>query len=120
MRAGFRSPKYGHRGVYFLCTGPDPSGPKPGPRVQVVVYDEQDQVIRRFEQAEGVCLDGGHVSFFGGPKDRPARYTLPLVDVAPDGVRTVLVADFQPNDPRSVMESTFKNWVEQHGRQAAA
>jgi len=119
MRAGFRSPKYGHRGVYFLCTGPDPGGPRPGPRLQVVIYDEQDQVVRRFEQVEGVCLDEGHVSFFGGPKDRPARSLMPLVDIAPDGTRTVLVEDFQPGSPRSVMEGAFRGWVERHGRQAA-
>jgi hypothetical protein len=85
-----------------------------------VVYDEEDRVVRRFEQDQGACLDEGYVSFFGGPKDRPARYVMPLVDIAPDGAQTVLVADFQPGSPRSVMESAFRSWVEQHGRKVAA
>lgn len=119
-REGFRSPKYGHRGVYFLCTGPDPSGPRPGPRLQAVVYDENDRVVRRFEQVQGECLDEGYVSFFGGHKDRPARYRMPLVDISPDGVQTVLAHDFQPHSPRSVIETAFRAWVEAHGRQAAA
>lgn len=116
MRTGFRSPRHGHRGVYFLCTGPDPSGPKPGPRLQVVIYDEADQIVRRFEQVRGACIDEGHVSFFESPQDRPARFLMPLVDIAPDGTQTVLVEDFQPESPRSVMENVFRAWVEKHGR----
>lgn len=112
---GFRSPKHGHRGVYFLCTGPDPSGPRPGPRLKVVIYGKDGQVVRRLEQVQGECIDGGHVSFFGGPGDRSARYRLPVVDVAPDGTQTVLVQDFQPGAPRSVLESAFRGWVESHG-----
>jgi hypothetical protein len=85
-----------------------------------VVYDEQDRVVRRFEQVQGACLDEGHVSFFGGPRDRSAKFLMPLVDIAPDGTQTILVADFQPSGPRSVMENAFRAWVEQHGRQVAA
>jgi len=114
-RDGFKSPKYGHLGVYFLCTGPDPSGPRPGPRVQAVIYGKDNTVVRRFEQIEGTCLDGGYVDFFGGPNNRPARYTLPLVDIAPDGTQTVLVPDFQPGTPRSVMSDAFRSWAEKNG-----
>lgn len=35
----FRSPRYGRLGVYFLCTGPDPMGPRPGERVRVAVIE---------------------------------------------------------------------------------
>lgn len=114
-REGFRSPKYGHRGVYFLCTGPGPDGPRPGDRVQVVIYDREDKVVRRFEQVQGECLDPGYVDFFGSPKCRPAKYRMPLVDIAPDGTQTVLLQDFQPGTPRSVMSDVFGAWVAQHG-----
>lgn len=115
VREGFRSPKYGHLGVYFLCTGPGPGGPRPGPRVQAVIYGKDGQVVRRFEQIQGECLDEGYVSFFGGPKDRPARYRLPVVDVAPDGTQTTLLADFQPGSPMSLFQDAFRSWVEKHG-----
>jgi len=114
MRAGFKSPKYGHLGVYFLSTGPDPSGPRPGPRVQAVIYDDQDRVVRRFEQVEGTCLDEGYTDFWGSPKCRPARFTLPLVDIAPDGTQSVLVPDFQPGSSRAVLSGAFQAWVEKH------
>lgn len=115
MRTGFRSPKYGHLGVYFLSTGPDPSGPRPGPRVQAVIYDKADNVVRRFEQIEGSCVDPGYVDFFGGPSNRSARYTLPVVDIAPDGSQTVLIPDFQPGASREVFATAFRAWAEQHG-----
>lgn len=115
MREGFKSPKYGHRGVYFLCTGPDPSGPKPGDRVKVVIYDKDDRVVRRFEQVQGACLDEGYVDFFNSPKCRPAKYVMPLVDFAPDGAQTVLLADFQPGTPKSVFSDVFASWVAKHG-----
>ena len=89
----------------------------PGPRLRVVVYDEHDQVVRRFEQVQGRCIDEGHVSFFGGPKDRPARVLLPLVDIAPDGTQTVLVEDFRPDSLRALMEGAFRAWVERYGSQ---
>lgn len=115
-REGFRSPKHGHRGVYFLCTGPNPGGPRPGPRLQVVIYNDKDEVVRRFEQIEGACLDPGHVSFFGGPKDRPAHYTMPIVDIGSDGTQTVLVADFQPHMLRDVLSQALGKWVEAYGQ----
>lgn len=117
-REGFKSPKYGHRGVYFLCTGPDPSGPRPGERVKAVIYDKDDKVVRRFEQIQGECLDEGYVSFFGGPRDRSAKYRMPLVDIAPDGTSTVLLADFQPHMSRNIFSDAFGAWVEKHASTA--
>lgn len=116
VREGFRSPKYGDRGVYFLCTGPDKDGPRPGPRVQAVIYDAEDRVIRRFEQIQGECIDEGYISFFGWPMDRPARYRLPLVDFAPDGTQTVLLPDFQAHMGREVFALVFAAWVGNFGR----
>lgn len=114
MREGFKSPKYGHRGVYFLSTGPDPNGPRPGDRVKVVIYGADDQVIRRFEQVQGECLDPGYVDFFNSPKCRPAKYRMPLVDFAPDGTQTTLLADFPAGAPMSAFQDVFRAWVERH------
>lgn len=112
---GWKSPKYGHLGVYFLCTGPDPNGPMPGERVRVVIYDEHGSVVRRFEQIGGVVLDEGYVDFFGGPRDRPVRQRMPVVDIAPDGAQTVLIADFQPTTSREIFANAFRTWAETHG-----
>ena len=113
-RIGFRSPKYGHRGVYFLCTGPDPSGSRPGPRLEAVIY-AGDRVVRRFEQVQGDCLDEGYTDFFNSPRCRPSVHRLFLVDVAPDGTRHMLVSDFQPGSPRTLLETAFRSWVETYG-----
>lgn len=114
-REGFRSPKHGDRGVYFLCTGPDRNGPRPGPSLKVVIYGQDGKVVRTLEQREGECVQPGHVSFFGGPRDRSAVYRMPIVDVAPDGAVTELIADFQPHMPKAVLSEVFSRWVEKHG-----
>ena len=114
-RVGFPSPKYSARGVYFLSTGPDLAGPRPGPRVQAVIYDAEHRVVRRFEQIEGACVEEGYVDFFGSARCRPGRSRMPLVDIAPDGVQTTLVADFQLGDDRSVFQEAFRSWVAAYG-----
>jgi len=112
---GHRSAKYGHLGVHYLCTGPDPRGPRPGPRLKAVIYDQGWNIVRRLEQVTGKCTDEGHVSFFGGPADRPAQFELPIVDISPDGVQTILVTDFQPNSPRWLLEAAFNTWALAYG-----
>lgn len=112
---GWFSPRYGSRGVHFLCTGPDPAGPRPGDRLRVVIYDKQGSVVRRLEQTRGRCIDEGYVDFFGGPSNRPARYEMPIVDIAPDGTETVLIPDFQPTSPRVLLDTVFSAWVAAHG-----
>lgn len=72
-RIGYRSPKNGHLGVYTLCSGPDPNGPKPGERLIIVIYDKDDNIVRRLEQVKGNCLDPGYVDFFNSMKCRPSE-----------------------------------------------
>ena len=114
-REGWRSPKWGHLGVYFLCTGPGPGGPAPGERVRVVIYDKNDNVVRRFEQLRGECVDPGYVDFWNSPRCRPAQYLRPLVDIAPDGKVTTLLGDFKPHMGRELFETIFVSWVKTHG-----
>ncbi len=114
---GFRSPKYGDRGLHYLCTGPDPRGPRPGERLQAVIYDAQGRVVRRLEQIRGPLLQEGYVSFFSGPRDQPSIYAMPIVDIAPDGTQTVLIPNFQPSDPRRILDDAVAAWVTAHGVQ---
>lgn len=113
MRQGLRSPKWGHMGVHFLCTGPQ--GPLPGERVQVVIYDRNDVVVRRFEQRRGECLDAGWVDGFNLSLCRPAVYRLPVVDIAPSGFETTLLSDFQAGTPMGVFNKMFETWVREYG-----
>ena len=72
MREGIACDRHPGMGRFYLCLGPGSS--LPGPRLQVVIYDANDQVVRRLEQIRGACIDEGFVSFFAGdPHSRPAR-----------------------------------------------
>jgi len=113
MRTGKPSPKYGHRGVWFHSTGPN--GPVPGDRLRVVIYDQNDQIVRRFEQIQGTCIDDGYTDFFGSSRCRPAKYLMPLVDIAPDGTQTVLFWHVAPETSPHVISVTLQEWVERHG-----
>jgi hypothetical protein len=115
MGTPYRSPKYGHLGVHFLCTGPDPNGPRPGERVRAVVFDAKGKITRRFEQKAGAVVDGGYVDFFNSPRCRPSIQRLPLVDVDTDGTETVLLEDFQPSMDRAVFAHVFEVWCRRHG-----
>lgn len=115
MRDGFRSPKWGHLGVYFHCTGPDPRGPRPGPRLQVVVYDAEDNIVRRLEQRRGQVVDPGYVDFFDSPRCRSSVSEYHIVDIAPDGTETVLATHTQGSAANRWLQTNFGNWVTDHG-----
>ncbi len=110
---GYRSPKYGHLGVYFLSTGP--TGPLPGERVVAVIYSKDGAILRRFEQRAGEVLQEGYVDFFNSPRCRPTVRRLPVVDVAPDGAETVLLEDFRPSMGMETFSRTFGEWALRHG-----
>ena len=112
MRQGKPSPKYGHLGVYFHSTGP--TGPVPGERLQAVIYDHEDRIVRRFEQIRGRCIDDGHVDFFGSHACRPALYEMPVIDIAPDGTQTILIAHV-PASASQLITPAFTAWVAKFG-----
>lgn len=114
MREGFRSPKFGHLGVYFLSTGPAPS-PRPGERVQVVIYGKDDAVVRRFEHRRGECLDEGYTDFWNSPQCRPTKHVLPVVDIAPDGQVTTLIPHFDKSMGQELFAQVFEQWATTHG-----
>jgi len=98
--------------VWFHSTGP--SGLVPGDRLRAVIYDRDDKIVRQFEQIRGACIDEGYVDFFNSPRCRPAQFTMPIVDIAPDGTQTVLIAHVPPEAPH-LIQPVFKEWVERHG-----
>ena len=48
MREGRESTRHPGMGVFALCLGPN--SPLPGERLQLVIYDHDDRIVRRLEQ----------------------------------------------------------------------
>ncbi len=59
---GRKSPRYGHLGLWNYSLGPN--SPVPGPRLIVMILDQQGRAVRRLEQIRGNCIDEGYVDFF--------------------------------------------------------
>jgi len=113
MREGVPSTRHPHLGVRILSLGPH--SPVPGERLQIVIYDQHDNIVRRLEQITGACVDDGYVDFFNSPRCRPARCLHPIVDIAPDGAQTTLHPDFQDHMVATQWLPLLAAWVAQHG-----
>ena len=63
---------------------------------RAVFHDHDDRIVRRLEQKRGACIDAGSITFFeGDPRQRPAVFHWPLVDIDPvTGVETILHPDY--------------------------
>jgi hypothetical protein len=112
-KRGNPSPRYGHLGVWDLSKRSAQAGP--GERLEVLILDETGAVIRRFEQIRGTCYDEGYVDFFMGPNCRPAKFLMPLVDIAPDGQVTELINDFNVRMGKELFFRILGGWVNRHG-----
>ena len=112
---GRKSPRFGHLGVWNLCLGPQ--SVLPGPRLQVVIINEQGRIVRRFEQIQGDCIDPGYVDFFLSHNCRPAAHEHPLVDIDEHGQ---IVKVLHPNYTASMGMGPYlellSDWVAAHGR----
>ncbi|HEX9370264.1 MAG TPA: hypothetical protein VF897_04630 [Roseiflexaceae bacterium] len=114
MREGQEVSRHPGMGVYALCLGPNSS--LPGERLRLVIYDHDDQVVRRLEQKRGRCIDEGWVSFFANdPRSRPARFLWPIVDIDAAGVETVLIADYRPDMGMEPYYRVLAEWVASYG-----
>jgi hypothetical protein len=113
MRTGEPSTRHPGMGVYIHSLGPN--SPVPGERLQIVIYDQQDNIVRRFEQVRGACIDPGYVDFFLGPNCHPASYLWPLVDVDIEGNQTILVENFRPGMDMNIYYQALAVWVEKYG-----
>jgi hypothetical protein len=113
MRTGEPSTRHPGLGVYVHSLGP--SSPIPGERLQIVIYDQQDNIVRRFEQVRGECLDPGYVDFFLSSRCRPAIYLWPLVDIDMEGKQTILVENFRSGMDMNIFYRALTEWVEKYG-----
>lgn len=114
-RLGYRSPKNGHLGVYTLCSGPDPNGPVPGERLIIVIYDKDDNIVRRLEQVKGDCIDPGYVDFFNSFQCRPAVSNYHIIDIDKDGSKQILATHTTPHEAYLWLKENVPIWVEEHG-----
>jgi hypothetical protein len=115
MRKGYRSPKNGHLGVYTLCSGPDPNGPRPGERVIIVIYDKNDDIVRTLEQFKGSCIDPGWVDFFNSMNCRPSVHEYLIVDTDKDGNKTTMATHTSPSEANRWLTLNCPIWVQEHG-----
>jgi hypothetical protein len=112
---GRKSPRYGHLGMWNYSLGP--ASPIPGPRLIVMILDQQGKVVRRLEQIRGNCIDEGYVDFFMSHNCRPAVHELPLVDIDENGqIVEVLHTNFTPTTGMDVYLSILGQWVSKWGK----
>ncbi|WP_127128006.1 hypothetical protein [Pseudoflavitalea rhizosphaerae] len=114
-RKGYRSPKNGHLGVYTLCSGPDPSGPIPGERLIIVIYDKEDNIVRKLEQVKGNCFDEGYIDFFNSLHCRPSVHEYYMVDTDKDGNKQILATHKSPSEAILWLKENVPIWVQLHG-----
>lgn len=115
---GRKSPRHGDMGLWVFSLGP--ASPVPGERLQLGIIDADGNVVRRFEQIQGRCLDEGYVDFFLGPNCRPASYEMPIVDITPDGKATVLCTHYSQQMGPDLYLRLLAAWVAEHGRKENA
>lgn len=114
-REGKVSLRFAHLGVHNVCLGPQAQAEQlRGERLRVVIYDQQDRIVRELREERALVRDG-FVSFFD-ERCVPSEYSYYLVDIAADGTKTIahdnpkqLTADF------SAWVSFLGTWAGQHG-----
>lgn len=112
---GNKSPRYGHLGMWNYCLGPN--SPIPGPRLIVMIIDQQGTIVRRLEQIRGDCIEEGYVDFFLSHNCRPASYEYPLVDIDQHGnIAQVLHPNFTPGMSMDIYLEILGNWANRWGK----
>lgn len=112
---GRPSPRYGHLGMWNYSLGPN--SPIPGQRLQVLILDQAGEIIRRFEQIEGRCIDEGYVDFFESHHCRPAVHEMPIVDIDAEGrIVTVLCPHYTQSTGMEIYLKLLGEWVNQWGK----
>jgi hypothetical protein len=113
MREGRPTKRFPDLGVWAHSYGPE--SVLPGDRLKLVIYDKDDNIVRRFEQVRGECIEDGYVDFAVDALNLPSRFLYPIVDIAPDGEQTVLKEDFSPRDDQDEYLKLLKVWAETYG-----
>lgn len=71
-RRGVPWERYPGTGVFLLSLGPH--SPIPGERLQVVIYDESDRIVRRLEEERGEPVHSGYGDAFSHARFQHATY----------------------------------------------
>lgn len=112
---GRKSPGFGNLGVWNYCLGPD--SPIPGERLQVFIIDQAGNIVRRFEQIEGRCIDPGYVDFFMSHRCRPAVNERPIVDIDANGqITAVLHPNYTQSLGMEVYLQLLRAWAAKWGK----
>lgn len=112
---GRPSIKFGKLGVWNFCLGPN--SPIPGERLQIFILDGQGDIVRRFEQIEGRCIDPGYVDFFLSHNCRPAVHERPIVDIDEQGkIAAVLHPDYTQSLGQELYLRLLGDWAARWGR----
>jgi len=112
-RRGVPWERYPGTGVSILSLGPQ--SPVPGERLQLVIYDVRDQIVRRLEEEQGECIDAGSVDFFHSSRCHPAVYKNRLVDIAPNGQKTIVDEYMRADMTRERYFSNVTWWIRCYG-----
>ena len=112
---GRKSPRYGHLGMWNYSLGPN--SPVPGPRLIIMIIDQQGQIVRRLEQIRGNCIDEGYVDFFLSHNCRPAAHEYPLVDIDANGqIAELLHPNFTPGMSMDIYLAILEKWANRWGK----
>lgn len=112
---GRPSPRYRLLGMWNYSLGPN--RPIPGQRLQVWILDQAGNIVRRFEQSEGRCIDPGYVDFFESHNCRPALHELPIVDIDQDGqIVSVLCVHYTQGMGMEIYLNLLGDWVQRWGK----
>lgn len=112
---GRKSPRFGYLGMWNFCLGPD--SPLPGDRLRVGILDLGGNVVRKFEQIRGACIDPGYVDFFECHRCRPATHEMPIVDIDASGqIQKVLCPHYTQAMGMELYLKLLEAWVTEHGR----
>ena len=111
---GRKSPRFGHMGMWNFCLGP--ASPIPGDRLRIGILDNDGNVVRRFEQIRGACIDPGYVDFFMSHNCKPATHEMPIVDIGADGrIVKVLCPHYTQSMGMDLYLRLLEAWVTEHG-----
>ena len=112
-RRGIPWERYPGTGVYIISLGPQ--SPIPGERLQLIIYDQDDRIARRFEEERGNCIDQGYVDFFNSSRCRPAVDMYRLVDIGPNSEKNVIYEYLPAEMSREVYFRLVTDWVACYG-----
>ena len=116
---GRPSPRYRHLGVWNFCLGPQ--SPIPGDRMQIFIIDQAGNIVRRFEQIEGRCIDPGYVDYFESHRCRPAVNERPIMDINEGGkIAAVLHPNYTQELGMDLYLKLLWEWVQRWGREEYA